>query len=265
MGARHARAGKHFVKKISELIVGEEITHRSVWQCDNSKQMETPKGNAADHENACARVATRFRQRWLREYVRGKLRHDQIYSAAYELLRASKDPILDIGCGVGLLAFYLRERACRQPVLGLDVDARKINYGTKIAANSYDDVELRFHNVRETLPIFSGNIALLDVLHYLPHADQTALLSHLAGCVAPGGVLIIRDCPSDPRPRYWMTWLAEKFAQGVSWNLNTSLHFPSRSSISDVFGERGFECETRPLWGTSPFNNHIFIFRRVIS
>jgi SAM-dependent methyltransferase len=166
---------------------------------------------------------------------------------------------------VGLLAFYLRERACLQPVLGLDVDARKIRYGAKIAGARYDDVDLRFHDVRDAIPVFSGNIALFDVLHYLPDAAQTAVLSHLAGCVAPGGVLIIRDCPRESRPRFWMTWLAEKFAQAISWNLNASLHFPSRRSINDVFNENEFERESRPLWGKSPFNNHIFIFRRSAS
>ena len=225
--------------------------------------MEPLRRNAAEHESACARVATQFQQRWLRQYVRGKLRHDRIYPAAYELLRSSSDPILDIGCGVGLLAFYLRERACLQPVLGLDVDARKICYGKKIAATHYDNIELRFHDVQKAIPVFSGNVALLDVLHYLPHTIQTALLSHLAGCVAPGGVLIIRDCPSDRRPRFWITWLAEKFAQAISWNLDASLHFPSRTSINAVFSDREFERESRPLWGSSPFNNHIFIFRRV--
>ena len=227
--------------------------------------MEPLRRNAAEHESACARVATQFQQPWLRKYVRGKLRHDRIYSTAYELLRASHDPILDIGCGVGLLAFYLRERACLQPVLGLDVDARKIRYGTTIATAHYDDVDLRHQDVRGAIPFFSGNVALFDVLHYLPPPIQTTLLSHLAGCVAPGGVLIIRDCPCDSRPRFWMTWLAEKFAQAISWNLNTSLHFPSRTSINDVFSDREFERESRPLWGTSPFNNHIFVFRRVLS
>jgi 2-polyprenyl-3-methyl-5-hydroxy-6-metoxy-1,4-benzoquinol methylase len=225
--------------------------------------MEPLRRNAAEHESACARVATQFQQRWLRRYVRGKLRNDRIYPAAYELLRSSSNPILDIGCGIGLLGFYLRERSCCQPVLGLDVDARKIRYGKQIAATHYDDIELRFHDVQEPIPVFSGNIALLDVLHYLPRVVQTALLSHLAGCVAPGGVLIIRDCPSDSRPRFWMTWLAEKFAQSISWNLNTSLQFPTRTSINNVFSDREFQRESRPLWGNSPFNNHIFIFRRV--
>src|SRR5947207_1089204 len=224
--------------------------------------METLRGNAADHENACARVATQFSQRWLRNYVRGKLRSDRIYQAAYELLASSAEPILDVGCGVGLLAFYLRERACRQPILGLDVDGRKIRYGAEIAAGHYRDVELRFHDVEKTIPDFSGNIALFDVLHYLPQMKPTALLTHLADCVAPGGLLIIRDCPRDAGPRYWITWLAEKFAQAISWNLDSALHFPSRATIDDVFDPAEFKRETRPLWGASPFNNHIFIFRR---
>ena len=132
--------------------------------------METLRENAADHENACVRVATQFPQRWLRNYVRGKLRRDRIYQAAYELLRSSGAPILDVGCGVGLLAFYLRERGCRQAVLGLDVDMRKIRYGAKIAAGHYRDVNLRFQDVTKTIPDFSGNVALFDVLHYLPPA-----------------------------------------------------------------------------------------------
>lgn len=220
------------------------------------------RGNGAEHETACARVATQFRERWLRSYVRGKLRCDDIYGAAYELLRTSADPILDVGCGVGLLAFYLRERGCRQRVVGLDADARKIRYGAGITRRSYRDVDLRFHDVAETIPEFTGNIALFDVLHYLSPASQGALLRRLSSCVGPGSVLIIRDCPQERRPRYWMTWLAEKFAQAISWNRDGPLHFPSRDGINAAFDAGDFGRETRPLWGASPFNNHIFIFRR---
>ena len=59
-----------------------------------------------------------------------------------------------------------------------------------------------------------------------------------------------------------MTYVAEKFAQTVSWNLNTSLHFPSRARINEAFARDEFERESRPLWGRSPFNNYLFIFRR---
>jgi 2-polyprenyl-3-methyl-5-hydroxy-6-metoxy-1,4-benzoquinol methylase len=224
--------------------------------------METPRGNAADHENACARVAARFSQPWLRGYVRGKLRRDEIYPVAWELLHSSAEPILDVGCGVGLLAFYLRERGGRQPVLGIDLDAGKIRHGSRVAAGVYEDVDFRCEDVQDSLPQFRGNITLFDVLHYLPVAEQKALLSQLARCVALGGLLIIRDCPRDKGLRFWMTWLAEKFAQAISWNVNRPLHFPSRESINECFPDEEFERESRPLWGSSPFNNHIFIFRR---
>ena len=220
------------------------------------------RGNGTEHENACARVATQFRQRWLRNYVRGKLRRDDIYPAAYELLRSSAEPILDVGCGLGLLAFYLRERGCRQPVMGLDADARKIRCGAGITERSYRDVDLRFHDVGQTVPEFTGNVALVDVLHYLRPAQQAALLSRLSQCLGPGSILIIRDCPREGRPRFWMTWLAEKFAQAILWNRDGPLHFPSRDGINAAFDAGHFGRETRPLWGASPFNNHVFIFRR---
>jgi len=178
--------------------------------------MESRIENEAQHESACARVATRFRSPWLRNYVRSKLRSDRIYPAAYDLLGRSAEPILDVGCGVGLLAFYLRERACRQPILGLDLDARKIGYGSTIAACGYPDVELRYQNVEASLPEFRGNVALFDVLHYLPQPAQTALLSQLARRVAPGGLLIVRDSIRELRPRYCMTWLS-RFA-GAAWS-----------------------------------------------
>lgn len=224
--------------------------------------MENRRGDLSEHEPACGRVAAQFPQRWLRGYVGSKLRRDPIYSAAYELFRGSDEPILDIGCGLGLLAFYLRERGCRQPILGLDADARKTGRGSRIASR-YREVDLRGQDVQESIPVFSGNVALFDVLHYLPLSGQTSLLAQLAECVAPGGLLVVRDCPRDNSPRFWMTCVAERFAQAVSWNLNTAIHFPSRERIAEPFNENEFERESRPLWGGSPFNNYLFVFRRV--
>jgi 2-polyprenyl-3-methyl-5-hydroxy-6-metoxy-1,4-benzoquinol methylase len=224
--------------------------------------MENRRDNGSEHKPACARVAAQFQQLWLRRYVMSKLRRDPVYSAANELFRGSDEPILDIGCGLGLLGFYLRERGRRQPILGLDLDARKIGRGSRVASARYRDVDLRHLDVLGPIPSFSGNIALFDVLHYLPVAEQTSLLLRLAECVAPGGLLVIRDCPRDNSARFWMTCLAEKFAQAVSWNLSTSFHFPSRERIAEAFGENEFERESRPLWGKLPFNNQLFIFRR---
>ncbi|HEY0369953.1 MAG TPA: hypothetical protein VGC85_10170, partial [Chthoniobacterales bacterium] len=68
----------------------------------------------ASHEEACARVASLYRPRWLRHYAASKLRRDAVFARAFELLRGSTESILDIGCGICLLPFYLRERGLHQ-------------------------------------------------------------------------------------------------------------------------------------------------------
>jgi 2-polyprenyl-3-methyl-5-hydroxy-6-metoxy-1,4-benzoquinol methylase len=220
--------------------------------------------DADEEKSARLRVASQFRELWLRCYVRSKLRRDPIYAAAYELLRSSDAPILDVGCGVGLLAFYLRERGFRPSILGLDVDQRKTERGKWIASR-YADLDLRCADVRESIPAFSGNVAMFDMLHYLPPLEQIELLSRLTESVAPGELLIIRQCPRDNSARFWMTWIMEKLGQAITWNLDTAISFPSRERIAGAFHESQFERDSWPLWGRLPFNNQLFVFRRRVS
>ena len=214
-----------------------------------------------EHEQACERVAALFGARWLRHYVGSKLRSDPVFAAAFHLLKDSSEPLLDVGCGVGLLAFYLRERGVEVPVIGVDTDARKIRQGVAVAGK-YRGIEFIKHDVRKALPAFRGNVAVLDVVHYLAPADQRALLEELAARVAPGGLLLLRDAPREPTARFWMTYAGEVFAQTISWNIGAPLHFPTRGSIDAAFAPEEFTREEQPAWGGTPFNNRLFVFRR---
>ncbi|CAA9226410.1 MAG: hypothetical protein AVDCRST_MAG42-866 [uncultured Chthoniobacterales bacterium] len=215
-----------------------------------------------EHEQACERVASLFTARWLRHYVSSKLRSDPVFPAAFELLKDSREPILDVGCGVGLLAFYLRERGLDAPVIGVDTDGRKIRQGLAAAQERYRAVELIEQDARKQLPSFRGNVALLDVLHYLAPPDQATLLDELASRVAPGGLLLLRDAPREQTARFWTTYAGEVFAQTISWNIGAPLHFPTRESIDAAFRAEEFTREERPAWGGTPFNNRLFVFRR---
>ena len=216
---------------------------------------------AVAHEDACARVAARFAERWLRIYAGRKLRTDPIFPAAYELFGESNQPLIDLGCGVGLLSFYLRERNFLPPISGLDRDGRKIERANAVARGVYPDLE--FVERDASVPISqTGNIVLFDLLHYLRPNEQSRLLARLAERVSPGGTLVIRDCPCDNSARYWLTKLAERFAQGTTWNMKAVLHFPTREAIFSAFPASQFSRDVAPLWGRTPFNNHLFIFRR---
>jgi 2-polyprenyl-3-methyl-5-hydroxy-6-metoxy-1,4-benzoquinol methylase len=225
--------------------------------------MENRLTQGVTHEEACARISALFRPRWLRHYAAGKLRGDEIFRAAYELLRDSAEPILDVGCGVGLLPFYLRMRGMNQPVTGLDLDGSKIQHARSAAMKAgFSGLTFLEQDATRELPELHGNIALFDALHYLHPAAQTKLLAQLAARVAPGGMLLLRDCPRDSSARFWATYLGEIFAQTISWNVGGALHFPTRASINEAFRGEVFAREERPMFGGGPFNNWLFIFWR---
>lgn len=217
---------------------------------------------SATHEQACARISALFSERWLRSYVGGKLRRDGVFARAYELLRDSSLPILDIGCGVGLLPFYLRERGCHLPLIGLDIDTRKTARARAVANGRYDGLTFLNQNAGGMLPEFCGNVTMLDVLHYVPKAQQENLLREGASRVAPGGMLLLRDCVRDGSLRYWITYWQERSAQAIGWNVKVPFHFATRDAVRAPFPAAEFAVAEEPLWGGGPFNNYLFAFTR---
>ena len=192
--------------------------------------------------------------------MRGKLRSDPVFPAVWQLLQDSPLPVLDVGCGIGLLAFYLRERGFLPPLTGIDFDAPKIAQAQYIAGRSYRDLTFQVGDILDTSGA-RGNVVLLDVLHYLPCAQHVAFLDRLAGLVAPGGVCVIRATPRDATWRFRVTQFQEFVLHAVRWMKSRALHYPAIEDIVAPFRARGFSCEVRPLWGRTPFNSHLFVFR----
>ncbi len=206
------------------------------------------------------RIARRYEGRWRQGYVRGKLRSDPIYGVAFEILRESKLPVLDIGCGIGLFSLSMRERGFREAIVGIDFDSRKI---ARARHAGEGDAGLQFETADAVEPReFSGNVVILDVLHYLPAAAQRELLESVAGQVAPGGVCIVRACPRDQGWRFRVTQLEELFLRASFSMKSGARHYPTIAEMSEPFARRGFEIEVRPLWGRTPFNSHLLVFRR---
>src|SRR5687768_9234080 len=122
------------------------------------------------NDDLVERIARRYEGRWIQGYVRGKLRHDPIFPKAHELLRTSALPLLDVGCGIGLLGSYLRERGMEIPVRGFDLDPSKIERAHAVAARIYSGLSFEVRDAADATD-FSGNVAILDVVHYL-NPDQ---------------------------------------------------------------------------------------------
>lgn len=209
------------------------------------------------------KIANHFTgSRWLQGYVRGKLRTDPAYRAVLDLLRQHPQSVLDIGCGLGLLSFYLRENGFREPVLGVDSDAKKIAKAGDIAAAHYKGLTFEPTDAREVSVNYSA-VVMLDVLHYLNAEAQRSLLQAVAEKIPPGGIVIIRNTPRDSSWRYILTWMEEVFVRVVGWIRGAGIiHFPTVEEVADPFRQRGYGEEIRPLWGRTPFNSHLFVFTR---
>lgn len=217
--------------------------------------------NSANDE-IIARIAARYRLRPHRSYARGKLRWDPVFTTAASLLAQSPHGLLDIGCGLGLLGQYLHERGRRAPYRGLDLDIRKIAAARAAASN---DVRLQFATgSAAAMPAFRGDVALVDLLHYLPADAQRRALADAAERVASDGVLMIRSVLSDRSWRFRTTLLEERLARMIGWMRYPTGHFPRREDIEAPLRAMGFNVQVSPLWGRTPFNSYLFVARREV-
>ena len=213
------------------------------------------------NKSSIREIAAMFPGRWDRNYVAAKLRTDPLYTTLTENLRGQEFPLLDIGCGLGLLAFFLRAEGIHVPLHGLDYDPRKIESARRGAILSQAR-ELLFshHDARSGLPAHQGNVSILDILQFFTPDEQATLLKLAASRVAPGGMLIIRSGLRDASWRFKVTVLGDWLAKATFWMKAAPTHYPTAGDFQTILSPFG-SVEISPLWGGTPFNNHLIILR----
>ena len=169
---------------------------------------------------------------------------------------------VDLGCGLGLLAFYLRHQGFHPEILGIDYDASKIEAAQRIAEKHYPGTRFRHGDAREGIPDFQGSVTILDILQFFQHDEQTRLLTHASRAVAPGGNLVIRSGLRDKGWRFRVTYAGDFLARATRWMKAAPTCYPTRESITGVLEAEGLKGEVTPLWGKTPFNNYLISFRR---
>ncbi len=195
-------------------------------------------------------------------YVLGKVLTDPLYAAVWEVLRPTREPLLDVGCGMGVMSFYLRERGWDHPCTGLDVDPAKIAIGEKVKHRFSGECHFQVGDAAQSLPEHRGSVTVLDVLQYLPHERQRTLLTHAASRVSPNGLLIIRNTFAEDRKRYGFTVFMDWLARWLRWMGTPPQDYPKAESIRKILAAQGLHGEFQPLWGRTPFHNWLGVFRR---
>lgn len=188
-------------------------------------------------------------------YSRCKLATDPLYAGVGDALRDAQAPLLDLGCGIGLLAHTLRAVGFRGTYLGIDNDLAKIA-SAREAATRAQLVETRFDAVdlSTALPAHRGSVALLDVLQFMPEAAAQALLDHAAASIAPDGRLVIRTALERGGARMRFTRAIDHYSRRIGW-MNAAPHwYPTREGLEAALARHGLRAQFSPLT-VLPFDN----------
>ena len=212
--------------------------------------------------NPARRSASNFRSRkFLYGYARRKAAWDPAYPEVAARLRGGTLPVLDVGCGVGLLAAYLRESGCTQEVFCIEPDKAKVRLARALVGSAYEGLDFQMGDAL-AMPEFSGDVVILDILHYMDRTLQRDVLKNAARRVAPGGRLFIRTSFRDGSWRYFVTLAEEAFIRTVGWIRSGQCQFPTLEEIRAPFDQMGWEVSVSPMWGRTPFNSHLVEIRR---
>ena len=205
----------------------------------------------------------RFGSRWDYHYTRSKLGSDPLYPGICDALRGTSAPLLDLGCGLGLLAHALRDDGIALAYRGVDNDAGKIARATAAAARrqladvTFDTVELAHQ-----LPVHRGSVVLLDVLQFLAPEAQARTLDAAISMLAPGARLVIRTGLDEHGSRARITRAVDVFSRLLGWMNAGPTRYPNETALRAKFDAAGLQTQFTPLSGNTPFNNWRVVVKR---
>jgi len=219
---------------------------------------------APDRKTRAGKIAEAFyRGHWLRGYIRGKLLADPVFDVALESIREKGGCVIDLGCGLGLLGFWIKIDGSPVSYKGCDLGGWKINEGRAAAQRmGYESMTLHEADLME-FPLENASvICAFDILHYLPEEQQGKLIRRLAQAAKEGSLVLLRNGVRECGWRSVVTLLEEWWTRCSGWISGGQINFPRLESLIAEFEKEGCSVEARPLWGKTPFSSYLL---RIVS
>ena len=226
---------------------------------------------------ACApyRPTGRFNYHW----ARGKLAGDPIFAALIER-RIFPDGarVLDLGCGRGLLAAWCLAaeqisvrgewpaQLARPPAglsfRGVELMAREAQCGNDALQPLYGQrVQLTGGDMRVADMSDLDVVAILDVLHYLPHAQQDQMLDRIRDALGSGGVFVTRVGNAGSGWRFKVSQWVDRCISFVQGHRLERMWCRPVSEWTSALEGRGFVVQALPMSAGTPFANVMLVAR----
>lgn len=229
------------------------------------------------------RAAARYRPTGRGHYyfARGKLSGDPVFAA---LLRDGliKDSarIVDVGCGLGVLAAWLAAAETSDPhtplewpqtwapppkdwtLRGFDLRRKAVAAGSDALCDLGDRVSLNVGDARVVSLPACDVIVMLDMLHYMDRHAQQELLEGAHQALATGGVLLLRvgDMTTHWRSRF--TWLVDWWVMLLRDRRWPHMHCRTLAEWRLLLESIGYRVAAQPMSEGTPFANVLLIARK---
>lgn len=187
---------------------------------------------------------------------------DPVYAAVSKELLYTDHDLLDVGCGLGLLAFWLREQGFRPSIVGCELESTKVAEAQRIAGQYYPQTTFLTHDAASGLPSHKGHVCLLDMLQYLTAEQQEKVLHEAVARVPQGACLLIRTGLTADHWRYRLGRAVDQFARKIGWIKSPPITYPTRERLIAILRDAGMDGDLQPLWGRTPFHNYFGKFTR---
>lgn len=193
-------------------------------------------------------------------FARGKLAGDPMFRHIVEArLVREHARLLDLGCGQGLLAALLA--AAGVPLAayrGIELMARDVARAQRALGVGCGVVQ---GDIRSAEYGAADVAVILDVLHYMPVADQDAVLARVRAALAPGGLLLLRVGDAGAGLPFllsnWVDWTVAR----VRGHGATRFHCRSVAQWRSALEALGFAVRAEPMSRGTPFANVLLAAR----
>jgi SAM-dependent methyltransferase len=224
-----------------------------------------------DAASAPYRSAGRFA--W--HFSRSKLKRDPVF---FGLLEHGVIPdaqcLVDLGCGQGLLASWLRSARTLhdtghwrqdwpapprlQRILGVDLMPRDIDRARRALV---DQGDFKVGDLRTADLGHAEVIVILDALHYIDYREQRAVLARIRDALPPGGVFVTRIGNAAGGLRFRASQWVDRVVTFARGHRLSRLHCRSTADWTSLLVQLGFRVETLPMSGRTPFANVLLVAR----
>lgn len=187
---------------------------------------------------------------------------DPVGRALHDL--AQREPfgdVVDVGCGRGQFGLLLRSAGVATTVVGFDWDEEKVTIAN-LASRGLDEVHFEQGDVRHVALPSCDTVLLVDILHYLDHAEQDDLLVRAANAARiESGRVIVRDVDPDQGASSALTKGWEWVTTTLGYNRGARVAPRSFDAMAAILEAEGLVV-TRERCSARVMSNELLIARR---